>query len=262
MQKSLKTWLDEKVFEFNRPEFIVDDPICVPHRFTKKQDIEIAGFFTAVLAWGQRKTIIAKSLELMSLMDNEPHSFMLNHGNKDLKNMQFFKHRTFNITDLLYFISFLKLHFEKHESLETAFSNGLRTGDASVKNALIHFHEKFFSLSWVPARTKKHIATPARKSACKRLNMFLRWMLRNDDAGVDFGLWKNIKPRQLLCPLDVHVEKVARSLGLLTRKQTDFQAVEQLTNELRQFDSNDPVKYDFALFGTGLLENRVATVGG
>ena len=248
--QSVQRFLNEKAEQYNQPAFIKDDPISVPHLFTKKQDIEIAGFFAAIFAWGNRTTIINKSKELMQLMDNAPHEFCLHHTSKELKRLTTFKHRTFNATDLLYFVEFLKAHYTKHKSLETAFT---RHGN-SIEEMLAGFHHYFFSLEHVPARTKKHIATPERKSSCKRLNMFLRWMVRNDNKGVDFGIWKNISPSQLICPLDLHVVRVAKRLNLLHRKQTDWLAAVELTEYLRTLDKNDPVKYDFALFGMGVME--------
>lgn len=250
---SLKDLLDDKVEQFNQPEFIPNDPICIPHRFTRKQDIEIAGLFAATFAWGQRKTIINKSSELLSLMDNSPYDFIVNHKESDLKPFLNFKHRTFNPTDALYFIHFLNYYYNDFDSLEEAF---LTTGNSTIKNGLIKFQELFFSLEEAPNRTKKHVSTPARKSACKRLNMYLRWMVRQDANGVDFGIWKKINPSNLICPCDVHVDRVARRYGLLNRKKTDWLAAEELTNNLIKFDPNDPVKYDFALFGLGILEKN------
>lgn len=249
-ENSLIKLLDAKVELYNQPSFIKDDPISIPHLFTKKQDIEIAGFFAAIFSWGNRTTIINKSKELMLLMDNAPHTFCLHHNPKDLKKLMGFKHRTFNATDLFYFIEFLKTHYTKHKSLETAFTqHGI-----NMKEMLTGFHHYFFSLEDVPTRTKKHIATPERKSSCKRLNMFLRWMVRNDKKGVDFGIWKNISPAQLICPLDLHVVRVAKRFNLLHRKQTDWLAAVELTEYLRTLDNKDPVKYDFALFGMGVME--------
>lgn len=248
----LKTFLDTKVEKYNRPEFIQDDPISIPHQFSKKKDIEISGFFAATLAWGQRKTIISKGKELMKLMDNSPHDFILHHKEKDLKQLLKFNHRTFNTTDLLYFIEFFKNYYQKNNSLEDAFASlptPLQRRGGKVENSLINFHNLFFSLEDFPKRTQKHIATPLRKSTCKRLNMFLRWMVRNDDKGVDFGIWKKIKPSQLICPIDLHVDRVARKFGLIKRKQTDWLTALELTDNLRKFDKQDPVKYDFALFG-------------
>lgn len=250
----LKAFLDEKVEVYNQPGFIADDPVSIPHLFSKKQDIEISGFWAAVLAWGQRKTIIRKCRELFELMDNAPHDFLLNHQEEDLKPFLSFRHRTFNATDTLYFIEFLSWYYRQHSSLETAFSRFLKATDEHVGPGLIGFHELFFSLPDAPARTRKHIATPARKAACKRLVMFLRWMVRKDQKGVDFGLWEEIKPSQLVCPCDVHVDRVARRLGLISRKQTDWQTALELTDRLKEFDPEDPVKYDFALFGLGVEE--------
>lgn len=256
-KKKLQTYLDACVEAHNRPDFIVNDPILIPHKFSKLQDIEIMAFWTSMLAWGQRKTIINKANELIDLMDGEPHDFILNHKEKDRVRFENFRHRTFQPIDCLYFIEFLQNYYQKNQSLESAFSQFLKPTDNHIGNALIGFHELFFSLEFAPKRTRKHVATPARKSSCKRLNMFLRWMVRQDDKGVDFGLWKNISPRQLLMPLDVHVDRIARRLGLLTRKQTDWVSVIELTENLRTFDATDPVKYDFALFGVGVLEGKM-----
>jgi len=250
----LKEFLDYKYEQYNKPNFIANDPICIPHSFTKKQDIEIAGFWAAVLAWGQRKTIINKCKELFELMDNSPHDFILNHEDSDLKTLEAFKHRTFNSTDTLYFIEFFKWYYSNHDSLEEAFLLSMKKTDVTIENGLIGFHNLFFSLEDYPQRTKKHIATPARNSACKRINMFMRWMVRDDKKDVDFGLWKKINTSQLVCPCDLHVDRVARKLGLIKRKQTDWQTALELTENLRSFDSKDPVKYDFALFGLGIEE--------
>lgn len=240
--------------KFNQIDFIKDDPVQIPHHFSKKQDIEIAAFFAATLAWGQRITIINNSKKLLSYFDYAPHDFILNHTQRDIKKVENFVHRTFNATDLLYFIHFLKKHYQENESLETAFTQNIGKKDKNTENALINFHNYFISDEYFPLRTRKHIATPLRNSACKRLNMFLRWMVRKDEKGVDFGLWETIKPAQLLMPLDVHVERVSRKLSLIKRKQSDFKTVLELTNELKKIDSNDPVKFDFALFGLGILE--------
>lgn len=247
---SLTDFLNSKVDLYNQPSFIAADPISIPHLFSKKQDIEIAGFFAAVFAWGNRTTIIQKSKELMMLMNNSPYDFCMNHSAQDLKRLLLFRHRTFNTTDLLYFIAFFKFHYSKYQSLEPAFTMRGKT----VEEMLTGFHHYFFSLAAVPDRTKKHIATPERKSTCKRLNMFLRWMVRNDGQGVDFGLWGNISPSQLICPIDLHVARVAHRLNILKRKQTDWQAAMELTTFLRTLDKEDPVKYDFALFGLGVME--------
>lgn len=252
----LKDFLDIKVAQYNRPDFITNDPICIPHRFSKKQDIEIAAFFASILAWGQRKTIINKCTDLFDRMDNDPYNFMLHHGDEDLRRLLNFKHRTFNDTDLLYFISFFKQHYTLSDTLETAFlpANFGQLESFTAEHALNHFRTYFFSLPDSPRRTVKHISSPAQKSTCKRLNMFLRWMVRKDQTGVDFGVWTTISPADLICPCDVHVDRVARRLDLITRKQTDWRTAVELTTELRKFDPLDPVKYDFALFGLGVEE--------
>jgi uncharacterized protein (TIGR02757 family) len=192
---------------------------------------------------------------LIELFDHAPHDFIINHSAKDLKQLSNFKHRTFNAIDLNYFISFLQQHYQNHDSLETAFFPKRKKLD--VKQGLIHFHEYFFSLKNSPHRTRKHVASPMQKSTCKRLNMFLRWMVRHDNTGVDFGIWKSVKPAQLYCPLDLHVDRIARSLNLIERKQNDWQTVEELTDNLKLLDYNDPVKYDFALFGLGVMEGTI-----
>lgn len=248
----LKDFLDIKVSEYNQPGFIANDPICIPHRFTKPQDIEIAAFFAAILAWGQRKTIINKCTDLFDRMDNDPYNFMLQHGDNDLKGLLGFKHRTFNDTDLLYFVSFFNQHYLQYSSLEFAFIPP--GGVTTAESVLNHFRKYFFSYPEAPGRTVKHISSPIQKSTCKRLNMFLRWMVRKDNKGVDFGLWTNLKPKDLICPCDVHVDRVARRLGLISRKQTDWQTAVELTEKLSAFDPLDPVKYDFALFGLGVEE--------
>nr|WP_121271660.1 TIGR02757 family protein [Pedobacter schmidteae] len=279
----IKDFLDIKVEQYNRPNFIQNDPICIPHQFLKKQDIEIAAFFAAILAWGQRKTIINKCNELFARMDNDPYNFMLHHGNEDLKRLLGFKHRTFNDTDLLYFVAFFHQHYQQSDSLETAF---LAPGDSfqtdflsaqvigsyreytsstcmltelnqqepKIERSLNYFRSYFFSLPDYPRRTIKHVSSPLQKSTCKRLNMFLRWMVRSDNKGVDFGIWKTIKPADLICPCDVHVDRVARRLGLIERKQTDWKIAVELTARLLELDPLDPVKYDFALFGLGVEE--------
>ena len=286
--QELKDFLDIKFDQYNRPGFIENDPICIPHLFAKKQDIEIMGFWASILAWGQRKTIINKCKELIQLMDGAPYDFILNHKETDLKRFANFKHRTFNLTDTLYFIEFFRQHYLKSDTLETAFnsykpnilrqelveegkhSSGFIESASStcylrdlknnqpeipIEAALNSFRTYFFSLPDYPPRTKKHISSPLQKSTCKRLNMFLRWMVRKDDRGVDFGLWTSIKPSDLICPTDLHVERVARKLKLISRKQVDWQTATELTENLRQFDPLDPVKYDFALFGLGIEEH-------
>lgn len=293
----LQAFLDKKVVEYNRPSFIIDDPVSIPHRFSRRQDIEIAGFFTAIFSWGNRTTIIKKTKELMRLMDNAPFDFVLQHQETDLKRMLDFRHRTFNATDLLYFIAFLRHHYSHYDSLEDAFLRPWETaGDGSdprsgtvaadgwqAERALSAFYHYFFSLDrpfaedqeekigprrkpandWpsagrspilVPPRTRKHIASPEKHSSCKRINMFLRWMVRNDGNGVDFGLWRRIPMAQLICPLDLHVARVAKKLGVLHRKQSDWTAALELTQQLALLDPDDPTKYDFALFGLGVME--------
>jgi uncharacterized protein (TIGR02757 family) len=252
MRPGLKEQLDKLSKQFNCESFIESDPISVPHRFSKLQDIEIAAFFSAILAWGQRKTIIRNALRLMEAMDYAPHDFVVSYHESDLKNLRHFAHRTFQFEDLRYFLHFLQNHYQKHNSLEPAFLLGMKDGDTDMGNALQGFHAYFFSMPH-PLRTMKHISSPAKNSACKRLNMFLRWMVRRDQAGVDFGLWNQIRMSQLLCPLDVHVQRTALELGLLNRKQADWKACLELTYNLKIFDPEDPVKYDYALFGRSLL---------
>jgi len=256
---SLKDFLDRKVDEYNQPFFIQHDPISIPHRFTKKQDIEIAGLFAAIFAWGNRKSIINSCDKLMGWMDNAPHDFILHFEDKDLIPFVDFVHRTFNATDLFHFFAVLKYHYRflRNDSFETAFSQWMDPGDQTVEKALNGFHYYFFSPEInkdYPARTMKHIAAPFKKSACKRLNMYLRWMVRHDIQGVDFGIWKNISSSQLVCPIDLHVARVAKRFNLLHRKQTDWLAAVELTDYLRTLDENDPVKYDFALFGLGIID--------
>jgi uncharacterized protein (TIGR02757 family) len=251
----LKDFLDAKVAQYNQPGFITNDPVCIPHLFSKKQDIEIMGFWAATLAWGQRVTIINKCKELITLMDGAPYDFIINHQEPDLKKLLSFKHRTFNDIDTLYFIAFFRYHYERNVSLESAFiSPNPLNGEHKVEEALNYFRSCFFSLPDFPQRTKKHVSSPSQKSTCKRLNMFLRWMVRKDSHGVDFGIWNQIKPADLIMPCDLHVDRVARKLLLITRKQTDWQTALELTARLREFDPIDPVKYDFALFGLGVEE--------
>ena len=252
----LKKYFDGLVKQYNHPDFISSDPISIPHLFTKVQDIEIMGFWSAMLAWGQRVTIINKSMELIELMDGRPHDFILHHTEVQRERFAQFKHRTFNYTDTLYFLDFFQRYYRRYDSLEQAFTSHMAEDDDNVKNGLIGFHNDFFDHENAPHRTRKHVATPVRKSRCKRLNMFLRWMVRQDKCGVDFGIWKNIRPDQLLMPLDVHVERVARRFDLIERTQNDFQTVVELTDTLKRFDPVDPVKYDFALFSIGVLEKN------
>ncbi|MFM9943873.1 MAG: TIGR02757 family protein [Bacteroidia bacterium] len=246
----LQKLLDEKVIKYNHPSFLENDPLGIPHRFTLKQDIEISGFFAAILAWGNRKSIINNCNKLMRLMEESPYDFITNHSPNELKRFEKFVHRTFNGTDLLFIIEAFKEFYKEHDSLERLFLP--KPGEKTVKSGLENFHNSCFNLSYAPLRSKKHIASPFKKSACKRLNMYLRWMVRDDEKGVDFGIWKSIKPSQLICPLDVHVLRVANTLGLLSTEKSNWETAELLTSQLRKFDKNDPVKYDFALFGMGL----------
>lgn len=254
LDPALINLLRQKAKQYNQPGFIEKDPVVVPHRFSTVPDIEISGFFAAILAWGNRTSIINSTNKLMAWMDEAPHQFMLQHQESDLRKMMHFAHRTFNATDLLYFIAFLKIHYTRHSSLEEAFVPGKKYTDLTVEQALRHFHDYFFSLEEYPERTRKHIATPARKSACKRLNMYLRWMVRSDKAGVDFGCWKKIKPAQLVCPLDVHVANVASRFGLLPNTNSNWQNALLLTAQLKLLVPDDPVLYDYALFGLGAEE--------
>ncbi len=250
MTAKIKELLDDCVDKYNTPHFIEKDPISIPHQFSRKQDIEIIGFWTAMLSWGQRKTIINKSNELIQLMDSSPYDFIQNHVVKDRRRFFDFKHRTFQTTDTLYFLEFFQQYYRTHDTLEDAFLTHYNQN--SIEASLNGFHETFFGLPYHPKRTEKHVSCPSKKSSCKRLNMFLRWMVRKDQKGVDFGIWKNIQMCDLMIPLDIHVGKVARSLGLLKRKQNDWKATLELTNNLRKFDRIDPVKYDYALFSIGL----------
>lgn len=254
MNEALKNLLQQKAKQYNQQGFIAKDPIVIPHRFSKNQDIEIAGFFAAILAWGNRTTIINSTNKLMAWMDEAPHQFMLQHQESDLKQMMHFAHRTFNATDLLYFIEFFKWHYNRHNSMEDAFVPEKKYAEDNTGQALVHFHNYFFSLEDFPERTKKHIATPDRKSACKRLNMYLRWMVRKDKMGVDFGLWEKISPAQLICPLDVHVANVAFRFGLLHNTHSNWQNAVALTEQLKCLNEKDPALYDYALFGLGAEE--------
>ena len=250
-QEELKEFLDAKVEQYNRPDFLSTDPLGIPHRFTKKEDIEISGFLTATIAWGNRKSIINNSERMMELLDNSPFDFVMNHQEKDLENLQGFVHRTFNGEDLRYFIRSLNNIYKQHGGLENAFA--LKGDTTSLQMSISQFKTIFFELDHQP-RTTKHVSDPQKGSAAKRINMFLRWMVRNNNSGVDFGIWDKISPSQLSCPLDVHSGNVARKLGLIQRKQNDGKALAELDVNLRKLDSQDPVKYDFALFGLGVFE--------
>lgn len=253
---SHKALLEEKYNAFNCPEFIKNDPISLPHRFKNIQNIELIGFWTAILSWGQRKTIINKATELIELMGGNPIDFVLHHKGKDVRRFEHFKHRTFLYPDTQYFLSFFKRYYNEHASLEDAFFNSDMEDDENVANGLIQFRNLFFESGTHLKRTEKHVASPKRNSSCKRINMFLRWMVRKDDRGVDFGIWNKIRMDQLCMPLDVHVEKIGRRLGLIQRKQRDWKTVIELTNNLKSLDPKDPVKYDYALFGMGILEKQ------
>lgn len=249
-KSELKDFLDEKVEQYNRPKFIETDPIQIPHLFTKKEDREIAGFLTATIAWGNRKSILKNAHKLMELMDQAPFQFVMQHEENDLERLSPFVHRTFNEIDLRFFIKSLRNIYQNHDGLETIFQKN------ATKNSLqpaIHALKKHFFEIPHPSRTTKHVSDPLKNSAAKRINMFLRWMVRNDNAGVDFGIWQ-IAPSLLSCPLDVHSGNVARKLGLLSRKQNDSKALAELDISLRHLAPDDPVKYDFALFGLGVFE--------
>ena len=247
----LKEFLDEKVIQYNNPKFIESDPIQIPHQYSLKEDIEIAGFLTSTIAWGNRKMIIRNAHRMMDLMGNSPFDFIQNHQENDLLGIENFVHRTFNSEDFKFFIRSLKNIYAQHDGLEGIFSRN--STQNSTQKAIHDFKQIFFEIPH-PQRTTKHVSDPLNNSAAKRINMFIRWMVRNDRKGVDFGIWKNIFPSALSCPLDVHSGNVARKLGLLTRKQNDAKALKELDASLRKMDARDPVKYDFALFGLGVFE--------
>jgi uncharacterized protein (TIGR02757 family) len=247
----LKMLLDEKTAFYNRPAFIETDPISVPHRYARKEDREIAGFLVATISWGNRISILKNGHKLMQLMDDQPYLFIRDSGDRDLKQFKSFVHRTFNESDILFFIETLRDIYVNHDGLEAAFADGFKGGESTIYPAIIHFRKQFLSLPHLK-RTEKHIADPSMGSTAKRINMFLRWMVRQDNKGVDFGIWNRILPSQLCCPLDVHSGRTARELGLLSRKQNDWKSVIELTERLKEFDPEDPVKYDFALFGMGI----------
>jgi uncharacterized protein (TIGR02757 family) len=258
--EQLHQFLIEKADLYNQKKFITDDPIIIPHLFTKKQDIEIAGLFAAILAWGNRKSIINSCNKLLQCMDNAPYDFVI-HSQQQIHKKAFntFVHRTFNEMDAWHIINFLHHHYAtcKNDSVENAFTIGLLPTDDTIEKGLTAFHHYVFSFNKYATLEQhciKHIASPQKKSACKRLNMYLRWMVRNDTQGVDFGIWKNIQPSQLIIPIDVHVNRVAKKLGILQRTQNDWQAAVELTQYLKQIDPLDPVKFDYALFGLGVVE--------
>lgn len=250
-KRELKDFLDEKVQLYNSPTFIESDPIQIPHQFSKKEDIEIAGFLIATIAWGNRKSIITNGNKMMHLLDQSPHDFVFNASKNDIQSLAPFVHRTFNAIDFQFFVESLQHIYKHHSGLEQVFSQGVTAN--STQPAIHSFRKVFFSLPH-QIRTEKHVSDPFKKSAAKRLNMYLRWMVRNDQAGVDFGIWKRIAPSVLSCPLDVHSGNVARKLGILKRKQNDAKALHELDTSLRTLDETDPVKYDFALFGLGAFE--------
>ncbi len=247
----LKDFLDEKVLQYNTLDFIESDPVQIPHLFSQKEDIEIAGFLSATIAWGNRKMIIKNSHRMMDLMGNAPYDFVMSHSDNNLEALDTFVHRTFNGVDFSCFIKSLKHIYQNHGGLETVFST--RQEKDSMQKSIHEFKKLFFEIPH-QNRTQKHISDPLNNSAAKRINMYLRWMIRQDNKGVDLGIWKNISPAALSCPLDVHSGNVARKLGLLTRKQNDGKALAELDLQLRKLDSLDPVKYDFALFGLGVFE--------
>lgn len=262
---AIKDILDKKVALYNRKEFIENDPISIPHRYIRPQDIEIAGFLSATIAWGNRVSIVKNGHKLMGLMDDRPYEFVMSAVKTDLQRLEKFVHRTFNSSDCLFFIESLKQIYSKYSTLEGAFTGASPnkevinpTGDPdpvskeiSIYDAIINFRNEFLKAPHL-TRSEKHIANPAKGSSAKRINMFLRWMVRKDASGVDFGIWKTIKPSQLACPLDVHSGRTARQYGLLQRSQNDWKAVMELTGNLQLLDPEDPIKYDFALFGSGV----------
>nr|WP_315164449.1 TIGR02757 family protein [uncultured Flavobacterium sp.] len=247
----LKSFLDEKVVQYNTLDFIESDPVQIPHLFSQKEDIEIAGFLSATIAWGNRKMIIKNSHKMMDLMGNAPYDFVMSHSENDLERLETFVHRTFNGQDFASFIRSLKNIYENHDGLESVYAKNQEL--KTMQNSISEFKKTFFEIPH-QSRTQKHISDPLNNSAAKRINMYLRWMVRQDTKGVDLGIWKSISPASLSCPLDVHSGNVARKLGLLTRKQNDGKALAELDLKLREFDANDPVKYDFALFGLGVFE--------
>jgi len=247
----LKEFLDQKVLQYNQPEFIDSDPIQIPHQFSQKEDREIAGFFAAMFAWGNRKMIINKSNDLMDRMGNSPYDFVMNYSKNQFDKIDDFKHRTFNSQDLDFYLRSLQNIYKNHQGLEAVFQ--FSPDDKDTFHAIENFRKYFLETPHL-ARSQKHLSSPANNSAAKRLNMMLRWFVRNDNQGVDFGIWKNAKPAQLVCPLDVHSGNVARKLGLLTRKQNDWKAAIELHENLIKLNPEDPTSYDFALFGLGVFE--------
>ncbi len=250
-KKDLKDFLDNKVEQYNKPDFITSDPIQIPHLFTKKEDIEISGFLSATISWGNRKSIITNCHKMMALLDQSPFDFVMNHQESDLEKLEAFVHRTFNGLDFITFIKGLQHIYKNHEGLEAVFNKHAQND--SLQKSIHYFKQTFFEIEHLQ-RTQKHISDPLKNSAAKRINMFLRWMVRPSNTNVDLGIWTSLSPKQLSCPLDVHCGNVARKLGLLKRKQNDGKALAELDTALRALDSDDPVKYDFALFGLGVFE--------
>ena len=250
-KEEIISFLNYKSNQYNNIKFIETDPIQIPHLFNKKEDVEISGFLTSTISWGNRKSIIKSAEKLIELLDHSPYDFILNHKKRDLDKLSHFVHRTFNNIDLIQFVKSLKHIYRNYNGLEEIFRKNIK--DDSLQYAIHKMKKIFFEIPHTN-RTKKHISDPMRGSAAKRINMFLRWMVRDDTRGVDFGIWKSISPRYLSCPLDVHTGNVARKLGLIQRKQNDHKAVMELDKKLREFDLIDPVKYDFALFGLGVFE--------
>jgi len=246
--------LEEKAAEYNSPAFIEDDPVQIPHSFSEPENIEISGFLAATLAWGRRDIIIRNTIDLVGRMDNNPIDFLINMEENDLQAFADFKHRTFNGEDCMFFIQSLHRLYKFGGGLSASFLDGYKSRN-SIKDAIINFRQVFLKNAF-PPRIIKHLADPVRGSAAKRINLFLRWMVRQDEGGVDFGIWKEINPADLYIPLDVHTGNTARHLGLLKRKQNDWKAVEELTEKLKELDPADPVKYDYALFGIGIFEGK------
>ncbi len=257
MKADVQKLLERKFQQFNQMDFIEDDPISIPHLFSTRENIEIMGFWVAILSWGQRKTILNKAKELIDLMDGNPFQFVQEFKEQDLKRFERFKHRTFQYPDTLYFLHFFQQHYKRHKSLEAAFTYNFNPKDETVEKALNNFYQYFFDSEWVLNRTKKHISRPSSKSACKRICMFLRWMVRKDEQRVDFGIWDRIKPQQLVCPLDVHVQRQAELLRLIPTAPASWKLAVELTQELKKLDPIDPVKYDFALFGLGIESKKI-----
>lgn len=257
----LQLLLEARYLQYNQPSFIEADPVSVPHLFSEKGDIEISGFLSALIAWGQRKTIVQNAFRLMDMMGREPLRFVQEAGEEELSRVDHFVHRTCNGTDMRALVLSLRRVYSEMGGLEAVFSMGMQPGDTTVYHAIVHARAALVSRTGFPARTRKHLADPSSGSSAKRINMFLRWMVRNDRRGVDFGIWKTIQPSQLICPLDVHTGNVARHLGLLTRSANDWKAAIELTDRLREFCPEDPVKYDFSLFGMGVFEGGMKGIG-